>query len=320
MSVADPPLVSVVLPVRNGERTIGDCLTSILRADYPADRREIVVVDNASTDRTAEIIRRYPVRYVNEARVGRSAARNRGIQESRGEIIAFIDADCVASTRWLRELTAGFKENGVLGVAGEILAFPPTTLAERYYAIQRARPQASSVGKSRPYAVTANVAFRKETFERIGVFDHRFRSGQDVDFGWRFFDAGLKLAYRDRAVVFHRHRPSGWSLFKQYFYRAQGWALLAQKHGSAWSVRQELAQYRKLVAAVRKLGRAVLRYHRYGKDRMELYYPYFEVIRRLAIRLGALYGLVRPLPGPSALPAPSAVQSRPANRRRPRKR
>jgi glycosyltransferase involved in cell wall biosynthesis len=296
MSLGDTPFVSVVLPVRNGERTIGDCLASILAADYPLDRREVVVVDNASTDRTAEIINRYPVRYVYEARRGRSAARNRGIKESRGEILAFIDSDCVATTRWLRELAAGFAENGVCGVAGEIVAFPPTTVAERYYARTRARPQGSAVSKDRPYAVTANVAFRKETFDRIGVFDPRFRSGQDVDLGWRLHDAGLKLVYRERALVLHRHRPTGWGLFRQYFFRAQGWAFLHQKHDLPWSIGQESRQYGKLLAAVGRFGQAALGYGRRGKDRLELHYAYYEVVRKLAVRLGTLYGLVHRLP------------------------
>jgi glycosyltransferase involved in cell wall biosynthesis len=310
MSRADAPFISVVVPVRNAETTIGDCLASIVRAGYPVDRREVVVVDNASTDRTAEIIRRYPVRYIYEGRLGRSAARNRGIQESRGEIIAFIDSDCVASTLWLRELAAGFTDDEVFGVAGEILAFPPTTIAERYYAMTRARPQASSLNESRPYTVTANVAFRKGTFDRIGLFDRRFRSGQDVDFSWRFFSAGLRLVYRDRAVVFHRHRPTGWGLFMQYFFRAQGRALLHQKHGPPWSVGEELRHYRKLLEAVGIFGRSALRYRRFGKEPMELYFAYYEVVKRVAILLGSLYGHVRALPErPYARPrAPRTIE------------
>jgi glycosyltransferase involved in cell wall biosynthesis len=296
VSLGDPPFVSVVLPVRNGERTIGDCLTSILKAEYPSHRREVVVVDNASTDRTAEIIKWHPVRYVYETRLGRSAARNRGIKESRGDIVAFIDADCVASTRWLRELAAGFSEDGVCGVAGEILAYPPATPAERYYAMSRARPQAAAVNRSRPFAVTANVAFRKEAFDRIGLFDPRFPSGQDMDFGWRFFDAGLRLVYRERAVVFHRHRPTGWSLFKQYFFRAQGWALLHQKYGLPWGVRQESREYGRLLVYVVHFGRTALRHARGRNARIELSYFYYEVIRRVAVRLGTLYGLAYRLP------------------------
>src|ERR1700746_2164882 len=80
------PLVSVVVPVRNGERTIEACVTSILGNDYAEGLREIVVVDNASTDRTADIVRRYPVKYVHAPTRGRSHARNRGIQSSEGRI------------------------------------------------------------------------------------------------------------------------------------------------------------------------------------------------------------------------------------------
>src|SRR5215470_11479521 len=98
------PSVSVVVPVRNGERTIEACLTSILRSDYPEALREVVVVDNASTDRTADIVRRYPVKHVHEPVRGRSHARNRGIQSSAGHIVAFTDADCVVAGSWLREL------------------------------------------------------------------------------------------------------------------------------------------------------------------------------------------------------------------------
>src|ERR671916_681647 len=113
------PFVSIVVPVLNGERTLRGCLTSLLRVDYPPDRREILVVDNGSTDRTAEIIQSFPVQYLREEQRGCSAARNRGIQASRGELIASTDADCVVSSGWLRELVQAFdEEEGVGGVAG----------------------------------------------------------------------------------------------------------------------------------------------------------------------------------------------------------
>ena len=95
MASEPAPFVSVIVPVRNGERTVADCLTSLLELDYPTDSREILVVDNGSTDRTAEIVQRLPVTYLLEERVGRSHARNRGIEASSSELLAFIDADCV---------------------------------------------------------------------------------------------------------------------------------------------------------------------------------------------------------------------------------
>ena len=77
--------------MRNGERTLDPCLSSLVAQDYPPDRHEILVVDNASTDRTGEIIDGYPVRHLREGRRGVSKARNQGIEEARGEIIAFIE-------------------------------------------------------------------------------------------------------------------------------------------------------------------------------------------------------------------------------------
>ena len=117
--VNELPFVSVIIPVLNGERTIRDCLVSLLRMDYPAGRRVILIVDNGSTDRTAEIIKGYPVHYLCEERRGAAAARNTGIQASSGAILAFTDADCVVSTGWASELVRGFEDEGVGGVEGE---------------------------------------------------------------------------------------------------------------------------------------------------------------------------------------------------------
>ena len=287
-----PPFVSVVIPARNSERTIAECVDSVLRVEYPADRREIFVVDNRSTDRTARIASRRPVQLLREPRRGASSARNHGIRESRGEIVAFLDADCVATSGWLAELVNGFADPSVSAVAGEIVAYPPRTPAERYHAMRKARWQDEALHSSRPFVVTANVAFRRETFDEIGLFDPELLKGQDKDFGWRFFGHGLQLVYRPRALVFHRHRPTAWTLFTQHVGWGYGAALLHRKYGLPWSLDQELAKYRELAGTVAALGAAGIRYARLGGDRVELYQPFFEVLRRLGLRVGALGGLV----------------------------
>src|SRR5689334_14241359 len=99
---------------------IDRCLTAVLNVDYPAEQREIVVVDNGSRDRTAEIVERYPVTLLHEARRGSAAARNRGIEAARGDVVACTDADCLPTTVWLRELVKPFARAEVGGVAGEI--------------------------------------------------------------------------------------------------------------------------------------------------------------------------------------------------------
>lgn len=292
MAEARLPFVSVVVPARNAEATIGRCLTSLLRADYDPDRREILVVDNGSTDRTAQIVAFHPVRRLFEPRRGPSAARNCGILAACGEIVAFTDADCVVTTGWLRALVGGFDSPEVWGVAGEIVAYPPTTPAQRYLAVRTARWQDRALRSRRPFPVTSNVAFRRETFERIGLFDPALIKAQDKDFGWRFFGAdGLRLAYRPDAVVLHRHRPTTWELFTQHVGWGYGAALLHRKYGLPWSLRLELTKQRELALAVGTLVAAAARYRLRGGDRMDALNAAYEVVRRLGLRAGALFGL-----------------------------
>jgi len=217
MSERSSPFVSIVIPVLNGERTIEGCLSSLLRMDYPVERREIIMVDNGSTDRTTEIIKSYPVKYLCEPRRGPSFARNRGIEESGGELVAFTDADCLVSTGWLRELVRGFETEGIGGVAGEILPFPPKTPSERYAArIRHLSPGRYLRRETFPFAVTANLAFLREIFEKVGLFDTTSpRGGESTDFCTRFFRTGLRLHLAQKAVVFHRHRTTASGLFRQ---------------------------------------------------------------------------------------------------------
>jgi glycosyltransferase involved in cell wall biosynthesis len=137
----DLPSVSVIVPVRDGDGTIAECLDAILATDYPADRREILVVDNGSTDGTAALIQSKPVRYLHESKRGVSNARNRGIAESSGEILAFVDADCLVEPQWLSELVRPFEDPEVGSVGGDLQHVPPPS----------ARPPAcSATGSASP--------------------------------------------------------------------------------------------------------------------------------------------------------------------------
>lgn len=165
------PFVSVIVPALNAEGYIKDCLISLLKMDYPQDRREILVVDNNSLDRTAEIIKGFPVRYLLEPRPGVSSVRNNGIRVSRGEILAFTDADCIVTRRWLRYLISAFDEEGVGGVAGEIAPYLTQTPAERYAArVRHLSPRKYLFRPHLPFAVFANLSFRREVFDQIGFW------------------------------------------------------------------------------------------------------------------------------------------------------
>ena len=285
------PFVSVVVPVLDGEQTISACLTALSNGDYPPDRREILVVDNGSTDRTADIVRSFPVTYLRETRRGPAAARNHGIEVSRGEIIAFTDADCLPTTGWLGGLVAGFQNEEVGGVAGEILPFPARTPAERYAArIRHLSPERYLQRPIFPFAVTANLAFRREVFEAVGLFDPASpRGGESTDFCTRFFrGTGLLLELAPRAVVFHRHRATTADFLRQQWGYGRGHAYLYIKyrHELPWGRDQMATVYRDLARSAVALAMTGARYAGGREPHGEVEFRYFDFLRKVALRVG----------------------------------
>ena len=163
------PVVSVIVPAFNAEHTIAGCLEALLAQDYPAERLEIIAVDNRSTDRTAAVMCRYPVRVVAERRVQSSyAARNAGLAEARGGILCFTDADCVPDRGWTRALVAALADEDAGGVAGRIEAASGTTLVERFQVEERLLDAANAFTRpALPFAQTANAGYRRVVFERV---------------------------------------------------------------------------------------------------------------------------------------------------------
>lgn len=288
----DNPFVSIIVPVLNGERTIKKCMASLLGTDYPAELREVLVVDNGSTDRTADIVKSYPVSYLREERRGAPRARNRGIEASKGEILVFTDADCIVSREWLRALVQPFGAQDVGGVAGEIVSFPPSTAAERYAARMRhLSPQLYLSRPLLPFAVFANLSFRREVFDQVGLLDGELFQGDSTDFCTRFLrGTSLKLAYAPKAVVFHRHRETAWELFQQQWSYGRGHALLYIKYRQEipWGWGQSAVVYRDLGKALVAMAHGAVKYRLQGCNADELRFRYFEFLKKLAERLGFL--------------------------------
>ncbi len=294
------PFVSVIVPVffENEEPLIEDCLISLLRMDCPPDRWEILVVDNGSTDRAAEIINRFPVRYLREERRGRAYARNRGIEASKGEILAFTDPDCVVSTGWLNELVRAFEDAGVGAVGGRIPPYPGTTPAERY-AFRRVShsewwPMTHPI---RPFAQAHNVAFRREVFEQIGLFDTRFPGGgwDDADLCWRFSKGtNFKLVHAPKAAVFHRYRTTAKDFFIMHMRYGYGLALIFAKYRGtlSWGWQQRLPAYRGLGKAAWTLTTVGLGQRLRSGEAVNLEKAYFDFLRELGQRMGFLRGVL----------------------------
>lgn len=213
------PRVTVVVPARNAEKTIQECLVSLVNLDYPKDRLELLVVDNGSVDRTREIASRFPVTVLVQDRIqGSYAARNTGVARAEGEIVAFTDADCVATQRWLKELVRGCEDPAVGCFAGEVFPYTIETFIDEYLDSIGFMSQRQLLDyRPLPRAMTANLAFRREVFDRVGVFDAGAISGGDSEMVIRMVTrTGWNVAYRGDAVVYHRHRTRPWPFFTQF--------------------------------------------------------------------------------------------------------
>jgi GT2 family glycosyltransferase len=183
----------------------------------------------------------------------------------------------------LSALLKEFGDKAVWGVAGEILAFPARSPAECYAKRYKSHWQRTALSRSRPYAVTANVAFRRKAFDLIGPFDPYFITGEDQDLSRRFFRAGLKMIYCPEAFVFHRHRNTVWELFKQQTNWASGLVLLNDYDPHA--------ELRGFLRSTWTLMTASLSGKQNGNREIDLTYQLFELIRCLARLAGGLQGL-----------------------------
>jgi GT2 family glycosyltransferase len=224
--------VSVIVVVRNDPRIV-NCLTSVFTQDFPDEEYQVIVVDNNSDDETPNLIQRFPVHFLTERRIGMCWARNRGLEEAQGEIIAFTDADCVVSATWLRELVAGFDTEYIGGVGGTIVKLDePGRIrrAARDLAIgQQREPQHLPMFHA-PYIVTANAAYQADVLRQIDGFDPQFFSGGDVDIAWRVQIAGYKLKLVRGAIVYHASRSTWREYFRQFYQYGLGHALLFKKY------------------------------------------------------------------------------------------
>ncbi len=232
-ALVDLPKVSVVVAAYNAEATLGACLDSLGRLNYPD--YEIIVVDDGSADRTAEIARAAEVKVLACEHRGLAAARNAGIAAAHGEIVAFIDADAAADSDWLYHLveTMRRRERG----RGRRSQFPargaiPDHRRDRRGA-RASRAKCGSSDDSLAQMCGCNMAIGKAHLESLGGFDPVFTTaGDDVDISWRLLNAGAPggIAYAPAAAVVHDRRGSVRAYLAQQRGYGQGEAMLARKY------------------------------------------------------------------------------------------
>ncbi len=230
--------ISIIIPVYNGEKTIGRTLQAALTAASAfrnaetlrtEDRFvEIIVVDDGSTDNTKNEILKFPtVKYFFQQNSGPAAARNHGALEARGEILFFTDADCLPHSDWLEVMMAHFDKPHVVCVAGSYgIANPQSPLSRGIHAEILFRHRVL-MPEFPSYFGSFNFAIKKSIFQEVGGFDAAYRqaSGEDNDLSYKISSRGYKIYFAKDALVDHFHTQSlGKYLSEQYvhgFWRAQ---------------------------------------------------------------------------------------------------
>ncbi|MCI4364657.1 MAG: glycosyltransferase [Thermoplasmata archaeon] len=222
-----PGLISVVITVRNEELHLGQLLESLLAQEAPF---EVVLVDSESRDRTVEIAEQFARNHAGFLRLvhrpgSRGLGRNAGVREARGEFVAFIDGDCYADRQWLQVLRQGLRSSPV--VAGRTL-----TVGKPKYG-QLERVELFEKGNDVTFP-TCNLAYRRELFLRLGGFDPRFVTAEDIDLNLRAVEAGGSLVYDAEALVYHHLRTTFVRFLVQAFWNGYGRKQLTEKHGNLW--------------------------------------------------------------------------------------
>lgn len=231
---ATPPraIVTVAVCTRNRASQLPECLEALAALDYPSDRLDVVIVDNAPADAaTRLVVERFPrFRYVIEPEPGLNRARNRAFSVARGEIVAYTDDDVSVDAGWVSAIARAFEEEAeamcVTGlVVPDELDTPAQVLFERYGGFGRGFERqvfrvdveggdhaVRHYGGTGRFGTGANMAFRRRFFETSGPFDPWLdvgtpaNGGGDLDMFLRVLQSGTALVYEPAALVRHRHR------------------------------------------------------------------------------------------------------------------
>ncbi|MBI4485832.1 MAG: glycosyltransferase, partial [Acidobacteria bacterium] len=225
------PRVSVVVCAYNAADTVEDNLASLERLTYPD--YEIILVNDGSRDATGEIGRRHPrVRVIDVPNGGLSVARNVGLAEATGEIVAYTDADTRVDRDWLTYLVQPFLTSDVVGSGGPNVVPPDDP------------PMAQSIARApggpahvllddhiAEHVPGCNMAFRREALLAVGGFNPVYlRAGDDVDVCWRLQARGWKIGFASSALVWHHHRASVTAYWRQQVGYGEGETWLMAHH------------------------------------------------------------------------------------------
>jgi glycosyltransferase involved in cell wall biosynthesis len=231
------PFVSIIIPVRNGEKHLAACLQSLLSQEYPPVNIEIIVVDDHSTDRTVELIRTFPVRCAQSSHRNPASARNVGMSIARGEILLFIDSDCIAPENLVlrhvrRHLYFQEHDPAVMAVGGGIFGINKNIWAvcDDLCSWFDCHPRLPA-RYEKSHCSTANFSITRAVVNTVGYFNEQLDYAEDYEYCRRILAQGIKIYFEPKAAVGHTNRSNsrGFLLHAKEWWTGSLSILLANK-------------------------------------------------------------------------------------------
>jgi lipopolysaccharide/colanic/teichoic acid biosynthesis glycosyltransferase/glycosyltransferase involved in cell wall biosynthesis len=200
-------MISVIIPAYNAAATITDCLSALARQTIPSDQYEVIVVDDGSTDNTADLVRSAPVKLIcHERSRGAAAARNSGLRAAQGHLVCFTDADCTPAPDWIAQITAPLcQDQETIGSKG-IYGSHQRQLVARFVQIEYEDKYDLLVGQEQiDFIDTYSAAYRREVLLANNGFDENVFYVEDQELSFRLAARGYKMVFQPAARVYHRH-------------------------------------------------------------------------------------------------------------------
>jgi glycosyltransferase AglI len=253
--------ISVIIPVYNDPEGLKDTLSSLHNQTLDTKQFEIIVVNDGALETISGICREFAVREVKVTpNRGSYYARNRGLEESSGEYIAFVDADITVPPHWLERGMEELREAEYIGGPVIIDRDRIRTPADHYEAVTAFRDKRTDE-KNSHFFVTANLFVRRSVIEELGGFDERLRSGGDNEFGKRVFGAG-RYMQKNSPELSVIHPPRGYrKLVSKRVRIAEGKMMLKRLYPEKYGYRQTPVPYLLLGMLIPPRIRSVKRYY-----------------------------------------------------------
>ena len=245
------PKISVIIPLYDAEKYIEECLNSIIKA--PPKDKEIIVVNNNSTDKGPELVSKFKVvKLVNETKKGPSAARNKGIKESSGDILLFLDDDLIVDKNYINEIVKTFDEDRkIVCVGGIAHSYNQDSIISLSHEVRLMGYSPSHSGVFEVKTIpTMTFSTLRKVIEEVGLFDEDLIMAEDYDLCIRIRKKGYKCVMNSKAIVYHHNPTEMKSLIRRWYKYGIWWTIANKKHNILGEILNSIIWFFVLLIAI----------------------------------------------------------------------